>query len=169
MNTVVVLNADFSFLSTTSWQSAICMVLEGKAEAIKETTKIVRNQSRTVVLSVPMVVRLMKFVRRVFKNRVPFSKRNVFIRDKQTCAYCGEKLEKTEDCTIDHIIPRAQKGKSTWENCITSCKPCNSRKGDKRPSEIGMRLLFKPTQPTISEFVQYFTEKYGINELLENL
>jgi 5-methylcytosine-specific restriction endonuclease McrA len=166
---VVVLNADYTFLSTTSWQSAICMIIEGKAETIKETEKLVRNYTKTVVLQVPVVIRLIKFVRRVFKNKVPFSKRNVFIRDKQTCAYCGEKIEIISNCTIDHIIPRAQGGKTTWTNCITACKPCNNKKADKKPSEAGMKLKFKATQPTITEFIQYFSEKYGIDKLLKEL
>lgn len=169
MSTVIVLNADYTFLSTTSWQNAVCLLIEGKAEALKETENVVRNADRTVVVTVPVLIRLVKYIRSIFKTKVPFSKRNVFARDDQVCAYCGERIHNVEDCTVDHIVPRAQGGKSTWTNCITSCKPCNGRKADRTPSQAGMRLKFKAYQPTIGEHIQYFTKRYGIEEMLKEV
>lgn len=170
MNTqVVVLNADYSFLSVTSWKNAVCLLIEEKAETLKETERIVRNSDRTVVVTVPTVIRLVKFIRSIFKTKVPYSKRNVFARDNQRCAYCGKKIEELSDCTIDHIVPRAQGGKSTWENCVTSCKPCNHHKADRTPTEANMSLKFKPYRPTINEHIQYYTKRYGIDKLLKEI
>ena len=169
MSTVVVLNADYTFLSTTSWQSAVCLLYEKKAETIKETTRIVRNQSRTVEITVPLVIRVIKYIRSVFKKSVPFSKRNVFVRDRQICAYCGTHIEEFADCTVDHVIPKSQGGLSTFENCVTACKSCNWSKADRTPSQAKMHLKFKPYHPTINEYVQYFTKKYGIEDLLASL
>jgi 5-methylcytosine-specific restriction endonuclease McrA len=167
--TVVVLNADYSFLSVTSWKNAVCLLIEGKAETLKETEKIVRNADRTVVVTVPTVIRLIKFIRSIFKTKVPYSKRNVFARDNQTCAFCGTKIENVEDCTVDHVVPRAQGGKSEWTNCVTACKPCNHHKADRTPSQAKMSLRFKPYRPTIGEHIQYFTKRYGIDKLLKEI
>lgn len=166
---VVVLNADYTFLSVTSWKNAICLLIEGKAETLKETTRIVRNHNRTVEVTVPLYIRVVKYVRKIFKQKVPYSSRNVFVRDNQTCQYCGTYMEKTSDCTIDHVIPKAQGGKSRWDNCTTSCKPCNHRKADRTPSQAKMFLIKQPVRPTINEYILYFTKKYKVDELLRSL
>jgi 5-methylcytosine-specific restriction endonuclease McrA len=166
---VVVLNADYTFLSVTSWKNAVCLLIEGKAETLKETTKIVRNFDRTVEITIPLYIRVVKYVRKIFKQKVPFSKRNVFVRDDQTCQFCGTYIEDINDCTVDHVTPRAQGGKSKWVNCVTACKPCNHRKADRTPTQAKMYLKRRPVQPTINEYIKYFTKKYGIDELLKSL
>lgn len=166
---VIVLNADYTFLSVTSWKNAVCLLIEGKAETLKETTKIVRNQDRSVEVTVPTHIRVMKFVRKIFKQKVPFSKRNVFVRDDQTCQFCDTYIKDISDCTVDHVVPRAQGGKSRWDNCVTACRSCNHRKADRTPSQAKMYLKRKAIQPTINEYIQYFTKKYRINELLIEL
>lgn len=166
---VVVLNADYTFLSVTSWKNAVCLLIEGKAETLKETKKIVRNHDRTVEVTVPLFIRVIKYVRKIFKQKVPYSARNVFVRDNQECQYCGLHIEETKDCTIDHVIPKAQGGKSRWDNCVTACKPCNHRKADRTPSQAKMFLKRKVTRPTINEYIQYFSKKYKVEELLKEL
>jgi len=169
MSSVVVLNADYTFLSVTSWKNAVCLLIEGKAESIKETEKLVRNQDRTTVVTIPTVIRVVKYIRSVFKKSVPYSKRNVFVRDDQTCLFCGTYIEDMGKCTVDHVIPKAQGGKSTWNNCVTSCKTCNHKKADRTPKQAGMSMRYQPYRPTINEHIQYFTKKYDIEELLKNL
>jgi 5-methylcytosine-specific restriction endonuclease McrA len=169
MQTVIVLNADYTFLSITSWKNAVCLLIEGKAETLKETTRIVRNQDRTVEITVPLVVRVVRFVKSIFKKEVPFSKKNIIIRDKQICLYCGDEIENLKDCTVDHVIPRAQGGKSTWTNCVCCCKPCNHKKADRTPKEAKMKLKYRPYRPTIGEYSQFFTKKHGIDKLLKEL
>lgn len=167
MNTpVIVLNADYSFLSTTSWQNAICLLYEGKAETVEETKKIVRNFDRTIEIIVPIMIRVVKFIRKRFKQSVPYSKRNVFMRDNQICQYCGFRIDDINGCTVDHVIPKSHGGKSVFENCVTACKPCNHRKADRTPSQAEMYLKRKPVRPTIGEYIQYWTEKYKISERL---
>lgn len=166
---VVVLNADYSFLSTITWQNAICLLMEGKAEAVQETEKIIRNVSRTVQMAVPSVIRLMKYINKIFKATVPFSKRNVFIRDKQICAYCGEHIKDISHCTLDHVVPRAQGGKTTFDNSVTSCKSCNGLKADRTPQEAKMKLRYQPYVPTMSQHIHTFTKRYGIDKILENM
>ena len=166
MNTpVIVLNADYSFLSTTSWQNAICLLYEGKAEPVEESEVVVRN-SGTIEMIVPLMIRVIKYIRKRFKSKVPYSKRNVFMRDDQVCQYCGVDIEDINHCTVDHVIPKAQGGKSRFDNCVTACKSCNHRKADRTPSQAKMYLKRKAIQPTIGEYIQYWTKRYRIPERL---
>ena len=165
MNTpVIVLNADYSFLSTTSWQNAICLLYEGKAEPVEETQRIVRNSDASIEMFVPMMIRVVKYIRKRFKQSVPYSKKNVFMRDNQTCQFCGTYIPDIDKCTVDHVTPKSKGGKSTWENCVTACKPCNHKKADRSCSEARMYLKRKAVRPTIGEYIQYWTKKYRIQE-----
>jgi len=161
---VVVLNADYTFLSQTTWQNAICLLYEGKAETVEETKRIVRNQDRTVEIIVPLMIRVVKYIRKRFKSSVPYSKKNVFMRDGQVCQFCGTHITNIDKCTIDHVLPKSKGGKSKWENCVTACKPCNHRKADRTCSEAKMYLKRKPVQPTIGEYIQFWTKKLKVNE-----
>jgi len=167
MEPVIVLNADYSFLSVTSLQNAICLLYEGKAHPVEESDRVVRNFDGTVKMIVPMMIRVITYIRKRFGQSVPYSKRNVFMRDDQTCQFCGTYIEYESDCTIDHVIPKSRGGKSTFENCVTACKPCNHRKADRLCSESEMFLRRKPFRPTIGEYVQYWTKKYRIHERIE--
>jgi 5-methylcytosine-specific restriction endonuclease McrA len=58
------------------------------------------------------------------------------LRDNNSCGYCGKSAN-----TVDHVIPRSKGGGTTWENTVAACFKCNSRKGNRTPSEAGMKLL----------------------------
>jgi 5-methylcytosine-specific restriction endonuclease McrA len=163
-NGVILLNADYSFLHVVKWKKAITLICKGKVEVLKLGKKIVRNFEGTKEIIVPLIMRLIRMVRTLYKNKVPYSKRNVFIRDEFTCAYCGIEPPKL---TIEHVVPRDQGGKSTWENTVAACKPCNDRKMNRTPSEAGMYLKRRPFAPTINEFLQIRIRKMGINEVLK--
>ena len=100
----------------------------------------------------------------VYKNKVPFSKRNIIVRDGEKCMYCGKEGGRL---TIDHIIPKSKGGKTTWENCISSCKECNSKKADRTPSKAGMHLIKRPYQPTINEFLRIKMKKLGVDKVID--
>jgi 5-methylcytosine-specific restriction endonuclease McrA len=80
-----------------------------------------------------------------------FTRLNIYLRDKGTCQYCGKKFPKAE-LSLDHVIPRAYGGKSTWENIVCSCATCNHIKGGRTPREAGMKLLNKPKKPNWTPF-----------------
>ena len=131
------LNFDYQFLCYIKWKKAKRKLALGAAETLKvtETGKI-------------LAIRLLKLVRKAFGSSVKYSKRNVHARDSYTCQYCGSK-----GTTIDHVIPKSRGGRSDcFENTVSCCKPCNAKKGDKLPSEVGMYLRKKPVKPTIAEF-----------------
>jgi len=96
-------------------------------------------------LRVPEVVALTHYDR-IPTNAVTFSRRNIYKRDRYTCQYCGAQPG-TEELTLDHVLPRAQGGISTWENCALACIGCNKRKADRTPEQAGMPLRKRPVRP----------------------
>ena len=160
----VILNLDYSYLNTVSWQKAMKLLCKGKVTVLKYA-EITINTAEHVVMKVPAVMKLIKLIRTIYRTRVPFSKKNVMIRDGFKCQYCGSK----QHLTIDHVIPVSRSGKSSFENCVSACKDCNSKKGSKLPSEIHMYLKKAPISPTISEFTRLKATKAGIFDLLKDL
>jgi 5-methylcytosine-specific restriction endonuclease McrA len=163
---VYLLNSDYTYLNSITWQKSICLLTKGKVQVLKYSDKIIKNYDGSVVMKVPAVLRLIKFIRTLFRTNVPWSKRNVIVRDNHTCAYCGVKTNKL---TIDHVIPRSKGGKSTFENCVAACRDCNNKKGNKSCREVNMFLKVKPSQPTISEFLRLKLMNSGINQILKDL
>ena len=161
MSNVIVLNADNTYIGSISWQKSIVLLYKGKVEMVKATDRVVTNVTNTVEFIVPKVVRLIRFIKSVYKKtNVPYSKRAVFIRDQFKCQYCGEQLEK-RDCTVDHVIPKAHGGQTSWKNCATSCTDCNNIKGDlsldqckKNPRTRHLRLRKQPQVPSIGDFLR---------------
>ncbi|MBW1693321.1 MAG: HNH endonuclease [Deltaproteobacteria bacterium] len=165
MDQCILLNADYSFLNVVNWKRAMCLMAKGKIQVLKHSERLIRT-AEGIAIKVPAVMRLIKLIRTLYVNRVPFSKKNILVRDGFKCAYC--KSEKRR-LTIDHIIPKSRGGKTTFENCVSSCKPCNNKKGNKTPTEVKMYLKVKAYQPTISEFLRLKVKKLGINEVLKDL
>jgi 5-methylcytosine-specific restriction endonuclease McrA len=164
MQGCVILNGDYTYLNTVSWQKAIKLLYKGKATVLKYANITVKTAEH-VVMNIPAVMKLIKIIRTIYRSRVPFSKKNVMIRDEFRCVYCG----KEKGLTIDHVIPLSRGGKSSFENCVTACKDCNSKKGNKLPSEAKMYMKKKPIAPTISEFTRIKAVKAGIYDLLKDL
>lgn len=165
MEQVILLNADYSFLDVISWKKAMKLICKEKAEVIKEQSKRIMRG-----LYAPLVIKLVKFIRIVYQRSIPFSKRNVFVRDDFTCQYCGEVYSRnTKSLTIDHIIPKSREGKNTWDNCVASCKQCNTMKGKRTPREMGWSIPKRPVKPTINEFMQKKLKSLGIKKVLEDL
>ena len=84
------------------------------------------------------------------------SRRALFARDGWRCVYCGTSGGRL---TLDHVIPRSRGGDSTWENVVTSCAPCNLRKGNRLPHEIHMELPARPRPPAPVLFIRLATPK----------
>ena len=163
-NSILVLNADYTPINFISWQKAMALVVKGKVEVLKYADELVNSFKRG--FKMPLVIRLIKLVRLVYKKEIPFSKRGVFIRDDYTCQYCGKKVHKP---TLDHVIPQSKGGKSTWENGVTACQECNAKKADKSIKEAGLFLKSRPIQPTVTEFLAKRYAHLNINEILADL
>ncbi len=98
-----------------------------------------------VALRVPKII-VLAIYDRIPRKEVKFSRQNVFLRDKHTCQYCTE-IFPEHKLNLDHVLPRDKGGKTTWKNIVTSCIPCNTRKANRLPREVGMRLLAEPRVP----------------------
>lgn len=100
----------------------------------------------------PAIVRLKNHVKKNYFNS-NFSRKALVKRDKNTCQFCGKKLTASQ-ITIDHVLPRAQGGITSFVNCVVACHICNNKKADKTPEQANMKLLRKPTHPSFS--AQYY-------------
>jgi 5-methylcytosine-specific restriction endonuclease McrA len=141
----LVLSAQYSPLARVSWQRALTWALTGRVEILEEyEDRVVRSPSQ--VFAVPSVVRFLKKVVGYFRRGVKFNRKNVWLRDKSTCQYCGHKVSLT-DFTFDHVLPRRMGGKTSWENIVVACYDCNQKKQDRTPQQAKMRLLHEPVQP----------------------
>jgi 5-methylcytosine-specific restriction endonuclease McrA len=165
MERIILLNADYSFLNVVSWKKAFTLVSKGKVEVLKYSEKAIKSAAGAV-MRIPIVMRLIKLIRTIYKARVPFSKRNVMVRDGFRCVYCGNTGVRF---TIDHVVPKSKGGKSTFENCVTACKPCNHRKGHKSCQEIKMFPKTQLIAPTISEFLRMKLHTLGVKKTLDDL
>lgn len=103
----------------------------------------VHTVSRQIPL--PEVVVLERYGQ-IPRRSVAFNRKNLFLRDRNRCQYCGRELE-TRELTIDHVLPRVQGGTSSWANCVLACVPCNRRKAHRTPEQAGMQLLRLPFRP----------------------
>lgn len=139
----LVLSQSYEPIHVVSWRQAITLLFLGKVEVIEEYDRNIKTTS--LVLKIPAVVRLLSAFRR-HKKPVKFSRVNIYGRDKYSCQYCGVR-KKINELTYDHVVPRAQGGKTSWTNIATSCSDCNRRKANRTPEQAGMKLRKIPTQP----------------------
>lgn len=128
-----------------NWKEAICLVYENekKVHVLEDYEDTVSSPS--VTMYVPAVLMLTRKVPPL-KKGVKFSRINVLTRDKFTCQYCADQLPMNE-LNYDHVVPRKQGGKTTWDNIVTCCYPCNEKKGARTPAQAGMKLAHKPAKP----------------------
>ena len=138
---VLVLNLNYVPVNVCTVRRAIVLVTKGKAELLESHQGHLHTVSQEI--DAPSVIRLAYMVKRPFLPR-KLSKKEVFLRDKFTCQYCGKKVH---DLTLDHVIPRRQHGAHTWENVVTACNRCNLHKAGRTPAEAKMRLGKIPRAP----------------------
>ena len=143
----LVLNADFrplSYfpLSLWSWQDTIKAVFMSRVSVVSEYDTVVHSPS--IEMPLPSVIALKDYVN--VSRKPVFTRFNVFLRDKFECQYCGSRYN-AENLTFDHVVPRCRGGRTSWQNVVAACSPCNLRKGDKMVHKAGLKLLKKPHQP----------------------
>ncbi|MGE0251321.1 MAG: HNH endonuclease [Dongiaceae bacterium] len=147
----LVLNADFrplSYypLSLWSWQDTIKAVCLDRVAVLSEYDRLVRSPGTTIKL--PSVIALKEYIET--SKRPAFTRFNVFLRDRFTCQYCGERFP-TQYLTFDHVISRSRGGRTTWSNVVTACACCNLEKGSRSPKEARMPLLHEPKPPSTNQ------------------
>jgi len=157
MESTLVLNASYEPLKVVDWHRAVTLWVQGKVEVVETYDREVRSVSFSFKL--PSVVRLLHFVKLKRRPVVQFTRANIYARDNFTCGYCDVRFE-PEDLTFDHVIPVAQGGTRGWENIMTACEPCNSKKGARSPEEAGMMLLRQPRRPLVVPHMMKITVGY---------
>ena len=156
---VLVLNRNYQPVHVTNVRRALSLLYQGVAKAIDaqyrlyefadwaqlsaETHDSVSTVSRRI--RVPRVVVLSAY-EHLPKGKVRFSRLNIYARDHDTCQYCRRQMARSE-LNLDHVVPRSQGGKTSWENVVCSCVPCNLNKGGRTPEQAGIKLLKKPARP----------------------
>lgn len=164
----LLLNADYIPMKIISWKQAMIINYRNSSKNNKLVDIIIYHKNSYVAgvggesHPIPAIIRIKKYLN-LYKKPINFSRRNLFARDKYTCQYCGKKLNNNQ-LTYDHVIPKSRYKKSyskstTWTNIVTSCKVCNSKKGNKTPQEANMELLNIPMIPKYSlKYLPWYTE-----------
>jgi 5-methylcytosine-specific restriction endonuclease McrA len=142
---VLVLNASYEPINICAARRAIVLVLKGLAMPEEENGHCLH--AARIAMRVPSVIRLLEY-RRIPHQTRALSRKNILLRDRNTCQYCGVLLSSSE-LTLDHVIPRSRGGSSTWENLVACCHPCNRRKGNHLLGETDMKLLKEPRPFTL--------------------
>ena len=162
---VLSLNSRWEPIQTCSVQEALCLVAKGSARIIEPDTYAQHDldswdavsrarravgdmpiRSSRLALAAPEVILLTQYEGRGERS-VVFSRRNLFKRDRYTCQYCGCQPGPAE-LTIDHVLPRALGGISSWENCVLACVDCNRKKADRPLDKCGLVLRKLPKKPS---------------------
>lgn len=143
------LNASFEPLTMVPLRRALRLVIDGKAEIVEaDPERVVRSERLT--LPRPVVIRLTRFIHVPRRFRRQVTNTFLFARDRYRCQYCGRfqiELKPRESLTRDHLIPISRGGTNDWTNVVTACSPCNTRKANCLPSEIGMHPMHAPLEP----------------------
>ncbi|MBI4307651.1 MAG: HNH endonuclease [Chloroflexi bacterium] len=154
---VLVLNQNYEPLNVCHVRRALILLDRGKAETLENGNGYIRTVQLFIPL--PSVIRLVYMVRRPLPRR-KLTRREVFLRDRFMCQYCGRE---GRELTLDHIVPRHRGGEHVWENVVAACMPCNHRKAGRTPPEAGMRLLSQPRIPPMSPY-HLFSQYLSIRE-----
>ena len=157
---VLVLNRLFQAIQITSVRKAFCLLYKGYARAVQPDYRTYdwRNWVDIPVqppdefiatpgmrIKIPRVVVLIHFDR-LPPHDVRFTRKNVYMRDRSRCQYCGRHFT-TRELNLDHVVPLSRGGRSTWDNVVCCCLECNARKGNMLPVEAGLTLLKQPVKP----------------------
>ena len=138
-------------LYSDDWMEKLGALSEAEqaAQLERETIGLVKGRIR-----IPRVVLLTLYDKLPHKE-VRFTRHSVYERDRYTCQYCNHRFGKSgvRHLNMDHVIPRERGGTTSWENIVTACVPCNTKKANRTPTEAGMKLLRLPTKPKWRTFV----------------
>jgi len=144
MTAVLFLDCDWQPMRVESWTRAVTDLFLGKIEVVEYSRdRTIKGVNREYPM--PAVVRVLRRFRRD-RVAIKFSRINIYTRDRFACQYCGARFD-AEDLTFDHVVPRSAGGRTSWENIVTACMPCNASKANRTPREASMSLLRRPVKP----------------------
>lgn len=155
---VLVLDIGYQVIDVCTVKNAMKLIAKGRAETVEHDVEpmysgVKKTNGQRNVHERPTIIRVINSIK-YFTKQVSVTRTHVFKRDGHRCAYCSNVFD-TKHLTVDHVIPKSRNGGYTWDNLVTSCRRCNSKKDDRTPEEAGMRLAFKPYRPSFSQFLKY--------------
>lgn len=180
-NVVLVLNRNWQAVNTTTPAHAFCQMSAGNAMGLdmdRDQNMVPVEWGSWRVLAVRDFdwsvgvqrgkIRVPKVIVAVNYAKVPmrhpkFSYQAIRERDGGRCQYTGRQLGRDEG-NIDHVVPRSKGGRTSWTNCVLSCKRVNNRKGNRTPREAGLSLLKKPDTPRVLPMTLFLRNVHRIPE-----
>jgi 5-methylcytosine-specific restriction endonuclease McrA len=177
MPDTLVLDSNWTPQHFTTWDNAVKLIYEGRAQVIKEDEAGKQLRSPSFTMGMPRVIVVRNAWVRRKREAVPCTRSNLYLRDGGECQYtghwetnggskywvdCGEFLQ-THEYTLDHVLPRVQGGLSTWDNLVVACVACNKAKAGMTPAQAGMTLRHRPVEPGAAD--PRFNFKLHINKL----
>ena len=148
------LDAHGRVLNWMSWQDATCLYARGAvAWTLGEPCLTVhggisRGTGERSVIELHPIVAARGHARGHALSPTPnLSNPALFARDQHLCLYCGKHFGRSL-LTRDHVMPLSRGGRDIWENVVSACFHCNSRKGGRTPQQASMPLLAVPYRPS---------------------
>ena len=148
------LDAHGRVLDWISWQDAACLYArEAVAWTLGDpcltvhggTNRLTRTRT---LLELPPIIAARGHARPHALDPTPaLTNPALFARDQHLCLYCGRDCSR-QQLTRDHVKPLSQGGRDIWENVVSACFHCNSRKGGRTPQQASMPLLAVPFRPS---------------------
>ncbi len=155
------MNASFEPVALVPVKRAIVLVVSEKAEIV-EANLDRRFRSEKAEYPYPLVIRLVKFVEIPRRLRKHVTNAILFARDNYRCQYCSkhrDDLNRKECLTRDHVKPLSRGGLNTWDNVVAACRPCNSRKENRSPQDVGLTLRHPPRRPDDTVWIVVAVER----------
>ena len=143
----LVLNQSYEPLNVCKARRALTLIFCGKAEMLENGTGYIHTARLSYPL--PSVIRMAYLIKRP-RPQPKLTRAEIFNRDQHTCQYCGKQ---SQNLTLDHVIPRHQGGRHTWENLVSACDTCNRRKAGRTPEQAHMKLHKIPVRPAGSIYL----------------
>lgn len=151
----LLLDTNYQVQQFIDLRKAIKHLFKDKVEVVSNWDDFISYGSGRIMH--PSILRLKNPIKRNYYNS-NFSRKAVVKRDKSSCQYCGKVLN-AASVTIDHVLPRAQGGTTTFINCVVACQSCNNKKAAQTPEQAGMVLLKKPRHPAFTS-LKYAVDNY---------
>ena len=148
MKKTLLLNSTYESLSFINEKKVFKFIVKDKVDIISNWDDYITWGSGRIMH--PSILKLKNYVK-IDYLKVQFSRHALIKRDRNTCQYCNLRLSASE-ITIDHVIPRAHGGQTSFLNCVISCRKCNNKKADKTPDQANMPLIKVPIHPSFSSF-----------------
>jgi hypothetical protein len=137
----LLLDRNYAPIRVVSWKRAMQLVYgRGRAEVLSFYDDAETEYDVSIIRLTHRA-----FPGNPYRINVKFYRKQVLIRDKFLCVYCGS--DRKSELTIDHVLPKSRGGPTSYTNCVSACRRCNQYKGDKTPDEAGMKLGADPKPP----------------------